>query len=85
MSYIFDGKVSNQTPECENFNTPKTACGKCGTLLEFPERHFVKIGTETYATFSYLNTPFFIYETKRGKAVVYCSGYCRKKHNHRFR
>jgi hypothetical protein len=80
MSYNFDGKIANQRPQ----NIPK--CSKCGTELSQPDNGtFAETsGPSIYEAYSYLKTSFYIYETKSGRAVVYCSEYCRNKHNHRF-
>lgn len=90
MSYVFDGKVSNQ-PIRRNMSG-KLICACCKTLIEKP-----KIGTNKvevpledrtvlfhYLSYNYIGTPYFIYESNSGQSVVYCSDYCRKKHNHRF-
>jgi hypothetical protein len=84
MSYNFDGKIANQCPSAVNLNTAKTLCAKCKKLIDFPKRLTVEIDSNTYFVYSYLNTAHSIYETKSGKAVVYCSDYCKRKHNHRF-
>ena len=34
--------------------------------------------------FHYVNSNYYIHETKKGYAVMYCSSYCRRKHNHRY-
>lgn len=86
MSYILDGKLANQCPEAVNLCTPKVHCEKCNKLVDFPERKFMSIGTEVFSIYHYLQKEdLFIYEAKRGRAVVYCSDYCRRKHNHRFK
>ena len=84
MSYKFDGKIANQCPSAVNFSTAKTLCAKCNKLIDFPKRLVVEIDSNTYFVYSYLNTTHSIYETKRGRAIAYCSDYCKRKHNHRF-
>jgi hypothetical protein len=84
MSYNFDGKITNQKTKTFNYTSAKTTCSKCGKLIDAPKRLFVTLGDRAYAVRSYLDTPFFIYETKKGTSAAYCSDYCRKKHNHRF-
>lgn len=84
MSYNFDGKIVNQCPIIINYTTAKTKCGKCGKIIDAPVRDFVTIGVKAYLTFNYIQTSSYIYETKSGRSVAYCSDYCRKKHNHRF-
>lgn len=84
MSYNFDGKVSNQSPRFVNYTSAKCICAKCGKVIESPDSTELKIGESSYTVRSYLTTPYFIHETKMGTSVVYCSNYCRKKHNHRF-
>lgn len=85
MSYTLDGKVANQTPEVKLSGL--VSCDKCFKKLSPPERVEV-VSNSTNQVFicaSYIGTPNFIYESKSGTAVVYCSEYCRNKHNHRFR
>lgn len=84
MSYSFDGKVTNQKPKVVNYTSEKCHCSKCGKIIEPPESSHIKIGELFYQIQNYLTTKHFIHETKSGTAVVYCSDYCRKKHNHRF-
>lgn len=82
MSYSFDGKIANQSP---NFRlTGRTSCAKCNSKLDLPEVFNLETKVDNYKVYSYLQTSSFIYETKSGTAVVYCSEYCRNKHNHRF-
>lgn len=84
MSYNFDGKIANQCPFIINYTTPKTECSKCGKVIEAPHRSFIEINNRVYLTFNYLETTHYLYETKGGVAVAYCSDYCKRKHNHRF-
>lgn len=85
MSYVFDGKISNQGPYFVGF-TGKARCSKCNKLINPPTR--LKLAhTELkrfFFCYTYIQTSYYIYETKSGTSVVYCSDYCRKKHNHRF-
>jgi len=85
MSYSFDGKVTNQEPDIKNYDSAKTSCSKCGKLINAPNLEYLLINKKVYTVSSYLDTDHFIYETKKGTAAVYCSDYCRKKHNHRFK
>jgi hypothetical protein len=82
MSYNIDGKVANQ--ECVLRLSGKVPCGKCRKSLQMPEKVIIKTFTQELSCASYIGMPFYIYETKSGTAVVYCSEYCRNKHNHRF-
>jgi hypothetical protein len=84
VSYNFDGKITNQQPRITNYTSPKCVCEKCGKIIETPKSTEVKIEESSYTLQSYLGTAHFIHETKMGTSVVYCSNYCRKKHNHRF-
>jgi hypothetical protein len=84
MSYSFDGKVVNQHPRRRGFAAQYTICEKCCKLIPAPEMKMVKLGKNNFFTYNYLNTQYFIYESKGGCAVSYCSEYCRNKHNHRF-
>jgi hypothetical protein len=85
MSYSFEGKVVNQS----TMSGSKPSCSKCKKLVAPPNILMLSNpgqphGTTTYLVYHYLGTSQFIYETKSGRAVVYCSEYCRNKHNHRF-
>ncbi len=84
MSYSFDGKITNQCPKITNYASAKTQCEKCNKIIEAPLRGFVRLDNKDYLTFNYINTPHYIYETKAGIAITYCSKYCRNLHNHRF-
>jgi hypothetical protein len=83
---MIEGKIANQAPRINMKADVK--CGNCSKLIPYPERVYfpVPIGgvNHVYLTFSYIGTDYWIYETKHGKAVAYCSKYCRNKHNHRF-
>lgn len=83
MSKIIEGKITNQSP-WRKLNG-KVNCGKCGKTFDSPEmfQKTLKNGS-SFQFFSYLQTERYIYETNTGSAIVYCSDYCRKKHNHRF-
>jgi len=84
MSYNIDGKIANQSPVFRLSNKPK--CGKCSKQVVYPSKiFFLNHATkQKFVCSSYIGTEHFIYETKSGIAVVYCSEYCRNKHNHRF-
>lgn len=85
MSYNIDGKIVNQPVESNM--SKKVRCSKCSKLLQNPSPSVVDnvlTTNQVFNCFSYIGTDYFVYETKRGIAVVYCSDYCRKKHNHRF-
>ncbi len=84
MSYSFDGKISNQAPKKFNYTTAKCHCAKCSKIIEIPHKQHVMIEDKAFLIQSYIGTKNFIYETKSGSAVTYCSQYCRDKHNHRF-
>ena len=91
MSYNFDGKIVNQKPKRLKLNPDymieQALCEKCSTLVTTPAKvHVVSLrGDVVFEAFSYAGTKPYIYETKSGNAVVYCSEYCRNKHNHRFK
>lgn len=84
MSYSFDGKIANQCPKIINYTTAKTRCEKCNKIIEAPFRNFTEFDNKVYLTFNYIGTSHYIYETKIGIAITYCSKYCRDRHNHRF-
>ena len=84
MSYNFEGKIVNQSPTITNLTSAKTKCEKCARVIEAPTRFMMNVNDTFYLAFSYLDTDYFVYETKSGRAVAYCSEYCKSKHNHRF-
>jgi hypothetical protein len=84
---MIEGKIANQAPNRRlNSGYPQPVCGKCQKLVENPSTATLAniTGTSIFTIYSYLETPNWIYESKSGSAVVYCSKYCRNKHNHRF-
>lgn len=85
MSYSFEGKIVNQCPKVKNLNKAFTVCERCNKLVAFPQKEFTPIDGKTMFTYHYIMRGPFIYETKGKYSVVYCSKYCRNKHNHRFR
>jgi hypothetical protein len=82
MSKILEGKVSNQAPSIRLSGV--VTCSKCGKVFNQPEIAPLGIKDAAFTIYSYLHTDRFIYESNSGTAVVYCSDYCVKKHNHRF-
>lgn len=84
MSYNIDGKIANQSPNLKL--SGKISCSKCCKLIKPPESLVVHNNStnQSFLCASYIGTNHFIYETKSGTAVVYCSEYCKRKHNHRF-
>lgn len=87
MSYVLEGKISNQ--EVKKISTlegeQKTICSKCSKILDLPNFEYIKLDNRYFKILHYLNLPYFIYESKSGKSSVYCSNYCKEKHNHRFK
>ena len=65
------------------------SCGKCEKELVGAE--VIVVGNKlmhsnmAWTCSSYLGTDHYIYETKNGRGVCYCSEWCAKKHNHRFK
>jgi hypothetical protein len=84
MSYTLDGKLANQDVSLRL--SGKISCAKCGKSIKPPERAVVDnpATKQLFICASYIGTERFVYESKGGRAVVYCSEYCRNKHNHRF-
>ena len=82
MSYNFEGKVVNQKYSLKIDGN--ILCGCCRKQIENPTNGILVIWGNDYIAESYIHTPYYIYETKSGIAVVYCSDKCRRKHNHRF-
>ena len=83
MSYIFEGKVANQSPR-RNMSG-KSLCSKCSKLIPEPETNVVETKKGIFLIYNYIKQEYFIYESRSGHSVVYCSDYCMKKHNHRFK
>jgi hypothetical protein len=85
-----DGKVANQRPRGKwilNCVPVAVKCGNCSKILCAPTSAEV-IGfkfQQVFQAYSYLGSKYFIYDTKSGRSICYCSDYCRKQHNHRFR
>lgn len=84
MSYNFDGKIANQAPRFTNYTSAKCHCAKCNKIIDTPKVIDLKLEERLFTVRSYIGAKFYIYETKSGTAVTYCSQYCRDKHNHRF-
>ena len=86
MSKVLEGKISNQFVR-QNFSG-SLKCEKCQKLIPEPNTVPMRFKVEEqefyYTGYTYLQTPFYIYESNSGRSVVYCSDYCVKKHNHRF-
>jgi hypothetical protein len=91
---MIEGKIANQSPNRKLNSTgyPSPVCAKCQKLVPNPATSYITVTTKTgdpdlkkaFYCYNYLETPYYIYESKSGYAVVYCSKYCRDKHNHRF-
>ena len=79
---MIEGKLANRA-----WTTPR--CEKCKKDIPKPEAIVIgnrmKNAEHVYVCQSYLGTDYFIYETTGGLAACYCSEYCAKKHNHRFK
>lgn len=83
MSKVIEGKVTIQSAWVK-LNGSVT-CAKCGKVFSPPETFHKELKSgPCYGFSSYLQTERFIFETNAGYAIVYCSEYCARKHNHRF-
>lgn len=86
----YGNKIANQTPRFRfNSGDPKPTCSCCNKLMNNPTRQCIFTidnfnQKHTLIVYHYVNTPHFILETKSGRAAVYCSEYCMKKHNAKF-
>jgi hypothetical protein len=83
-----EGKISNKTQVKKSglSATHKVRCEKCSTLIDKPEVISIKTNGFYFYCHSYAGTDHYIYDGGRsGKSVCYCSKWCAKKHNHRFR
>ena len=82
---MIEGKLANRVWPVHH----KPKCARCKKQTPQPEtivignRH--KDPEHVFVCQSYLGTEYFIYETTGGECVCYCSEYCAKKHNHRFK
>jgi len=78
---VLEGKVSGQPLRTYD----RVYCAKCKTELVTPNRKAFEICKGIFQIIrSYMHSPYFIYESKSGFSIIYCSKYCRNKHNHRF-
>lgn len=83
MSYSFEGKIANQYPKTKALSGVHT-CSKCNKIIPKPKLLKINIEKRAFIVHSYLEDPYYIYESNSGNAVIYCSRYCVRKHNHRF-
>lgn len=79
---MIEGKLSNQSTK-QNMSG-KALCGKCSRMIPRPSVTYLSVDGSSYSIYSYLGTDRYLYESKSGQSIVYCSKYCRNKHNHRF-
>jgi len=83
MSYNIDGKVVNQ-PVVKKLNG-LVVCERCSTLIQAPSKTVMSLSAQKAIFVNhYIGSPYYIHETKKGYAVMYCSNECRKAHNHRY-
>lgn len=86
---MIEGKVANQFVRARI--SGDNTCAKCSKVIPQPKVTGMNAGEDPQGVMSalyishYIFTPYYIYETKGGFAVTYCSKYCRDKHNHRFK
>lgn len=87
---MIEGKISNQAPRRKMGGH---TCGNCCRIHPAPEITTIKGVEATFNIYHYMvnvetknpNYDCYIYETKCGTAVTYCSDRCRRLHNHRFK
>lgn len=83
MSYNIDGKIVNQ-PVRKRMDG-QVLCGRCGIIIKAPSKVVMSLSAHKAIFVNhYIGSDFFIHETKKGYAVMYCSDDCRKRHNHRY-
>ena len=83
MSYNIDGKVANQS--VLRRMDGRVICAKCYKAIKAPLKTTMNLApNKTILVHHYVGSEHFIHETKKGHAVVYCSNYCMKSHNHRY-
>ena len=89
---MIEGKLANLFPRRTMYGT--VVCGKCSTNFKAPVAISLMVPSGSIENgktlsmvvnvHSYIGSERFIYESKSGRAVCYCSEYCARKHNHRF-
>lgn len=83
MSYNIDGKVVNQ-PIRKRMDG-QVICSRCSLRFKAPSKVVMSLTAKTSIFINhYIGEDYFVYETKKGHAVMYCSDDCRRKHNHRY-
>lgn len=80
-----EGKVANRTAIKRQKLSNKTTCERCQKEIDVPTDVTTTANGVTLYLKSYVGTENFVYESRSGNAVCYCSAYCAKKHNHRFK
>lgn len=86
MWYMIEGKITNQPPRGGSYYTAEkhdVNCARCNKEITLGKHQLVSANGYTLYCMTTIGTPYFIYETKSGFSVTYCSEYCDKKHNHR--
>lgn len=87
---MIDGKIANQRPWQV---VGGQLCSACRSMMPIPTRSEINGPlNEIFHVYHYLVNPesknkqfdCYIYESKSGRAVTYCSDECRRRHNHRF-
>lgn len=59
-------------------------CEKCGKKTDFPDNSELVMSGQVFNLYTYpINSNLFIFETKKGRAITYCSMNCLVAHNHR--
>lgn len=94
MCYNLEGKISAQGhPKSywheneiwHSLSNSLCKCESCGTFMIVPKFGVITLDFKKQMTcYHYINEDHYIYETRSGTSIVYCSDKCRKKHNHRF-
>ena len=82
-----EGKVANRTMIKTKMGVTKdqTLCERCNTIIDAPKDATISENGTTLYLKSYVGTDRYIYEGRSGHAICYCSKWCCKKHNHRFK
>jgi hypothetical protein len=83
MSYNIDGKIVNQ-PVKKRMDG-QVLCGRCSKAIKAPTKLVLSLNHQkAIFVHHYIGSESYLYETKKGYAVMYCSNECRRKHNHRY-
>ena len=80
------GKLANRTQVKKRSYLKVVCCEKCSKIIDEPKDITITTNGVTLYCKSYIGSDNCVYEGEHsGRAICYCSEYCARKHNHRFR